>query len=92
MSVQELDALISAALECPCVKDLREGPCGKAFVAAFTVSNNQTLICWQCPTQLVAPLCSLSWFDAEGCTENSLQGVCPAAGVQNGIPQNGILM
>lgn len=26
---------IARALDCPCVADLREGPCGTAFVAAF---------------------------------------------------------
>ncbi len=27
---------IATALECPCVKDLKEGKCGKFFVQAFT--------------------------------------------------------
>uniref|UniRef100_A0A061RNF1 Mitochondrial intermembrane space import and assembly protein 40 n=1 Tax=Tetraselmis sp. GSL018 TaxID=582737 RepID=A0A061RNF1_9CHLO len=32
---EELDQQIDDALSCPCVADLREGPCGEAFVAAF---------------------------------------------------------
>mmetsp|Transcript_14150 Transcript_14150/g.36309 ORF Transcript_14150/g.36309 Transcript_14150/m.36309 type:complete len:142 (+) Transcript_14150:201-626(+) len=34
-SGQELDAAIDEALACPCVAELREGPCGEAFAAAF---------------------------------------------------------
>ncbi len=30
------DGAISTALQCECVKDLREGPCGLDFIAAFT--------------------------------------------------------
>eukprot|EP00195_Chlamydomonas_chlamydogama_P015414 CAMPEP_0202896970 /NCGR_PEP_ID=MMETSP1392-20130828/5855_1 /ASSEMBLY_ACC=CAM_ASM_000868 /TAXON_ID=225041 /ORGANISM="Chlamydomonas chlamydogama, Strain SAG 11-48b" /LENGTH=110 /DNA_ID=CAMNT_0049582497 /DNA_START=132 /DNA_END=464 /DNA_ORIENTATION=+ len=33
---EELESAIKTALDCPCVKDLREGPCGSHFVAAFT--------------------------------------------------------
>ena len=32
---QAAEARIASALACPCVKDLREGPCGAAFEAAF---------------------------------------------------------
>ncbi|GAX85090.1 hypothetical protein CEUSTIGMA_g12510.t1 [Chlamydomonas eustigma] len=31
-----LEASIKEALDCPCVKDLRDGPCGSFFIAAFT--------------------------------------------------------
>ena len=31
-----MEASIASALDCPCVTDLREGPCGKFFEAAFT--------------------------------------------------------
>jgi hypothetical protein len=31
----EMDAIIADALECPCVADLKEGPCGQPFVQAF---------------------------------------------------------
>ncbi|KAF5839227.1 hypothetical protein DUNSADRAFT_1261 [Dunaliella salina] len=30
------DVLIQEALACPCVKDLRESPCGPSFESAFT--------------------------------------------------------
>ena len=32
---QELDRAVEEALSCPCVDDLKNGPCGKSFVAAF---------------------------------------------------------
>ena len=31
----EIDAVIADALDCPCVADLKGGPCGPAFVQAF---------------------------------------------------------
>lgn len=31
-----MEARIEEALACPCVADLRDGPCGSAFVAAFS--------------------------------------------------------
>lgn len=34
--VQKLEQKIEEALACPCVEDLREGPCGKQFVGAFS--------------------------------------------------------
>jgi len=30
-----LDRAVEEALSCPCVADLKDGPCGKSFVAAF---------------------------------------------------------
>ncbi len=33
--MQELDRAVEEALSCPCVADLKDGPCGKSFVAAF---------------------------------------------------------
>ncbi|KAJ9510992.1 hypothetical protein QJQ45_027887 [Haematococcus lacustris] len=33
---EQEDALIRQALDCPCVKHLRESKCGQAFEAAFT--------------------------------------------------------
>lgn len=32
---EDLESKAQRALECPCVAELREGPCGKAFSAAF---------------------------------------------------------
>ena len=32
---QELDQRIEEALSCPCVDDIRDGPCGKQFKEAF---------------------------------------------------------
>lgn len=37
-----MDKNIAQALACPCVADLREGPCGRAFVAAFTCFHRST--------------------------------------------------
>lgn len=31
----DIDARIDEALQCPCVADLREGPCGTSFSGAF---------------------------------------------------------
>jgi intermembrane space import and assembly protein 40 len=31
-----LEARVQEALACPCVADLRDGPCGTSFVAAFS--------------------------------------------------------
>jgi len=33
---QELERSIEEAIACPCVADLRDGPCGASFVAAFS--------------------------------------------------------
>lgn len=33
---QELERSIEEAIACPCVADLRDGPCGAQFVAAFS--------------------------------------------------------
>ncbi|KAK9864615.1 hypothetical protein WJX84_001049 [Apatococcus fuscideae] len=33
---EDLDRKVEEALACPCVADLREGPCGKPFVDAFS--------------------------------------------------------
>ncbi|KAK9820729.1 hypothetical protein WJX74_005243 [Apatococcus lobatus] len=33
---EDLDRKVEEALACPCVADLREGPCGKVFVEAFS--------------------------------------------------------
>ena len=33
---QHLEETIAEALACPCVDDLRSGPCGKAFEASFS--------------------------------------------------------
>lgn len=33
---QDIDAKIEQALACPCVADLKSGPCGSSFVSAFT--------------------------------------------------------
>ncbi|KAK9821127.1 hypothetical protein WJX81_003816 [Elliptochloris bilobata] len=35
-SAEELDRAVEEALSCPCVDDLKDGPCGKSFVAAFS--------------------------------------------------------
>ena len=32
----KIDEQIAEALACPCVDDLRSGPCGKSFEAAFS--------------------------------------------------------
>jgi intermembrane space import and assembly protein 40 len=33
---QRIQQQIDEALACPCVEDLRSGPCGKSFEAAFS--------------------------------------------------------
>ena len=33
---QELNQKVEQALACPCLDDLKEGPCGPSFVAAFS--------------------------------------------------------
>jgi intermembrane space import and assembly protein 40 len=33
---EQLDRRIEQALECPCVDDLKAGPCGELFVTTFT--------------------------------------------------------
>eukprot|EP01023_Acetabularia_acetabulum_P065317 TRINITY_DN862_c1_g1_i13.p3 TRINITY_DN862_c1_g1~~TRINITY_DN862_c1_g1_i13.p3 ORF type:complete len:134 (+),score=21.22 TRINITY_DN862_c1_g1_i13:226-627(+) len=33
---QQLDDLVERALACPCIDDLKSGPCGQPFVSAFT--------------------------------------------------------
>jgi hypothetical protein len=33
---QELERKLEEALSCPCVADLRDGPCGPSFVGAFS--------------------------------------------------------
>lgn len=35
-SDEELDREVGEALACPCVADLRDGACGKSFVASFS--------------------------------------------------------
>ena len=35
-AVQELNQKVEEALACPCLDDLKEGPCGQSFVAAFS--------------------------------------------------------
>lgn len=34
--VQELNQKVEEALACPCLDDLKDGPCGPSFVAAFS--------------------------------------------------------
>jgi hypothetical protein len=34
--LQALDRRIAEALDCPCVEDLKSGPCGELFVSTFT--------------------------------------------------------
>jgi hypothetical protein len=34
--VQSIDEKVRKALECPCVADLKSGPCGGSFVDAFS--------------------------------------------------------
>lgn len=34
--IQDLNQKVEEALACPCLDDLKEGPCGKSFVAAFS--------------------------------------------------------
>lgn len=34
--LQAVDARIAQALDCPCVEDLKAGPCGQLFVSTFT--------------------------------------------------------
>jgi hypothetical protein len=34
--VQSIDEKVQKALECPCVADLKNGPCGGSFVDAFS--------------------------------------------------------
>ena len=34
--LQSTDEKVERALACPCISDLKEGPCGLPFVAAFT--------------------------------------------------------
>lgn len=36
MHLQALDERIAEALDCPCVEDLKSGPCGDLFVRTFT--------------------------------------------------------
>jgi len=33
---EALDRRIAEALDCPCVEDLKSGPCGELFVSTFT--------------------------------------------------------
>lgn len=33
---EELDQKVEQALACPCLDDLKEGPCGPSFIAAFS--------------------------------------------------------
>jgi hypothetical protein len=33
---QSLDSRIAQALDCPCVQNLKQGPCGELFVTTFT--------------------------------------------------------
>lgn len=33
---QDLDQKVEQALACPCLDDLKEGPCGTSFIAAFS--------------------------------------------------------
>lgn len=33
---QDLDQKVEQALACPCLDDLKEGPCGSSFIAAFS--------------------------------------------------------
>ena len=52
--LQDLDQKVEQALACPCLDDLKEGPCGPSFVAAFScflksradekVCNHHTLL------------------------------------------------
>jgi hypothetical protein len=35
-NAQALDRRIAEALDCPCVEDLKSGPCGELFVNTFT--------------------------------------------------------
>ena len=39
---EDVDAKIARALECPCVDDLKSGPCGPPFVDAFTCYAKST--------------------------------------------------
>jgi intermembrane space import and assembly protein 40 len=34
--VQSIDVKVQKALECPCIADLKSGPCGSGFVDAFS--------------------------------------------------------
>jgi hypothetical protein len=34
--VQPIDVKVQKALECPCVADLKSGPCGSGFIDAFS--------------------------------------------------------
>lgn len=36
------ELIISNALACPCVKELKEGECGSAFIAAFSCFHRST--------------------------------------------------
>jgi len=35
-SAEDIEKEIETALSCPCVSDLKEGPCGKQFVLSFS--------------------------------------------------------
>lgn len=39
-----MDKLIQAALACPCIHELKEGPCGPAFKAAFSCFHKSTAV------------------------------------------------
>ena len=51
--MQDLDRKVEEALACPCVADLREGPCGKPFVDAFScyvksTAEDKVRHAWSC--------------------------------------------
>lgn len=41
-SAAQKETIIANALACPCVKELKEGDCGSAFIAAFSCFHRST--------------------------------------------------
>ena len=67
---QELDQRIEEALSCPCVDDIRDGPCGKQFKEAFRcyVKNFQSdevslIFCPSLVVTLMSTQCTVSLLD-----------------------------
>ena len=50
--LQDLDGEVARALACPCIADLRDGPCGTSFVQAFscfvkTKAEDKGTVCFE---------------------------------------------
>lgn len=75
-STQALDRRIAEALDCPCVEDLKSGPCGELFVNTFTCYQKSRAEPKGCDCLDVSLAFAVSWHThVLGSSSRRLHGV-----------------